>query len=79
MTVTESPGTGSDEFDAVELEIAEGDYLLAVDGEIAAGKLVVTDTEGGVMSGILSTGSNGIDMTPTSTMTMEITDAKMGR
>jgi len=40
---------------------------------------VVTATDGGVISGMLSTGSSGIDRTPTSTMTIEITDAKMGR
>jgi hypothetical protein len=45
----------------------------------APGKVVVTDTDGGVMSGMLSTGSSPMDSTPTRTMTIEITDAKMGR
>jgi hypothetical protein len=40
---------------------------------------VVTFTVGGVMSGMLATGSNGIESVPISTMTMAMTIAVMGR
>ena len=45
----------------------------------APGKLVVTFTVGGVMSGIDATGSSGIEIAPASTMTMETTIAMIGR
>ncbi len=46
---------------------------------LAPGYDVVTLTVGGVMSGMLDTGNRGIDRTPSSTITMEMTIAKIGR
>ena len=46
---------------------------------LAPGKVVLTDTVGGVMSGIDSTGRVGIEITPRITMTIAMTSAKTGR
>jgi len=51
----------------------------AMTGALAPGKLVFTDTVGGVMSGVFSTGRIGMVMPPISTMTMAMTSAKTGR
>ena len=39
----------------------------------------MTSTVGGVMLGMLSIGSSGIEMIPTITITIEMTEAKIGR
>src|SRR3954453_10945117 len=46
---------------------------------LAPGYWQVTETVGGVISGYWATGSLTTDTSPASVMTMEITDARMGR
>ena len=53
--------------------------LSATTGALAPGQRPVTDTVGGVMSGVSSMGRLGMDTAPSSEMTMEITRARTGR
>ena len=51
----------------------------AMTGALAPGYLVVTSTVGGVMSGVFSMGSTGIEIAPMSAMKIEMTRARTGR
>ena len=48
-------------------------------GRTAGYKVALTSTVGGVMFGMLSTGNSGMEIVPTITIKIEMTEAKIGR
>ena len=53
--------------------------LSAMTGALAPGQTPLTDTVGGVMSGVSSIGRLGTAIAPSSEITIEMTRAKTGR